>query len=145
MSPLPQQPYLLRAMYEWCTDSGHTPHISVHVDGRTQVPQAYVKDGMILLNIGPGAVRDLHIDNEWVSFSARFGGVAQEVFVPVDNVLAIYARETGEGMALRPPPEARPETVAEESTPIASPAAATGEEPAPPSRPGGRPALRVVK
>lgn len=145
MSSLPQQPYLLRAIYEWCVDSAYTPHISVLVDARTQVPQAYVKDGMIVLNIGPNAVRDLTIDNEWVSFSARFGGIAQEVFVPVENVLAIYARETGEGLVLRIPspaaestPEANGESPPSHATPTKE---KTGDTP----RPSGRPTLRVVK
>lgn len=100
MKELSQQPYFLRAIYEWCVDSGYTPHITVRVDSSTRVPVAYVKDGQIVLNIGPNAVRNLLIDNEWVSFSARFGGAAQEIQVPIANVMAIYARETGEGMAL---------------------------------------------
>jgi len=138
VSSLPQQPYLLRALYEWCVDSGHTPHISVQVDARTQVPRSYVRDGMIVLNIGPSAVRDLSIDNEWVSFSARFGGVAQEVFVPVQNVLAIYARETGEGFALRTPGETG--ALTEEAPEPSKPATEKPDRPG-----GGRPALRVVK
>jgi stringent starvation protein B len=98
MSELPQQPYFLRALYEWCVDSGHTPYITVRVDSHSRVPQAFVKDGQIVLNIGPSAVRNLHMDNEWITFSARFGGVAHSIEVPVANVLAIYARETGQGM-----------------------------------------------
>ena len=74
---IPQQPYFLRALYEWCVDSGYAPHISVKVDGRCKVPTAFVKDGQIVLNIGPNAVRNMNIDNEWVTFSARFSGVAQ--------------------------------------------------------------------
>jgi stringent starvation protein B len=135
-----QQPYFLRALYEWCVDSGYTPHISVQVDGRCKVPAAFVKDGQIVLNIGPSAVRNLNIDNEWVTFSARFSGVAQEVHVPVDAVQAVYARETGEGMAFQPSMMTEaigtpPEDQQEQDVP---------EVPQPP-RPRGRPTLKVVK
>lgn len=99
MSALPQQPYFLRALYEWCVDSGLTPYLTVRVDKRTRVPQAFVKEGQIVLNVGPSAVRNIHMDNEWVTFSARFGGMSHSIEVPVGNVVAIYARETGEGMA----------------------------------------------
>ena len=93
-----QQPYFLRALYEWCVDSGLTPYLTVRVDRRTKVPQAYVRDGQIVLNVGPSAVRSLHMDNDWVTFSARFGGVSHAIEIPASNVLAIYAKETGEGM-----------------------------------------------
>ncbi len=138
MSSLPQQPYLLRALYEWCVDSGYTPYISVRVDASTRVPMAFVRDGQIVLNIGPNAVRNLQMDNEWLSFSARFGGVAQEILVPVGNVSAIYARETGEGMVFAVPPE----------TPSAGAGAAeaeAGTDAQGPDRPKGKPKLRVVK
>lgn len=141
--PLSQQPYFLRALYEWCVDSGLTPYLSVRVDHRTRVPQSYVKDGQIVLNVGPSAVRNLNMDNDWVTFSARFGGVSQVIEVPVSNVLAIYARETGEGMGFSSEPahqqdaqEAAPETVAQTDD--------TGDE-GPPKPPRGRPQLRVVK
>lgn len=140
-SGIPQQPYFLRALYEWCVDSGHTPHISVKVDARCKVPTAYVKDGQIVLNIGPNAARNINIDNEWVAFSARFSGVAQDVHVPVDAVLAIYARETGEGMAFQ-------QTMLVEAmgAPSEDPQEQTQvEETAPPQRPKGRPSLKVVK
>jgi len=89
-----QQPYFLRAMYEWCVDNGYTPYVTVKVDKGTKVPPAYVKDGQIVLNLGPSAVRNLNLDNNWLSFSARFGGVSQTIEVPVGNVLAIYAKES---------------------------------------------------
>jgi stringent starvation protein B len=136
---LPQQPYFLRALYEWCVDSGYAPHISVHVDARAKVPVAFVKNGQIVLNIGPNAVRNLNIDNEWVSFSARFSGVAQSVQVPIDSVQAIYARETGEGMAFQPSNMAESVGQATEAQQEDSPA-----DP-PPQPPKGRPALKVVK
>ncbi len=141
--PIPQQPYFLRALYEWCVDSGLTPYITVRVDKTTRVPQAYVQEGQIVLNIGPAAVRDLNMDNLWVRFSGRFGGVSQVVEVPVVNVVAVYARETGEGMAfqvLQGAPQATFDNVAdvEEETPAAAPAAES-------TRPKGPPSLRVVK
>jgi len=93
------KPYLLRAIYEWCVDQGFTPYIAVVVDERTQVPRQYVKDGQIVLNVGPEASHQLSMGNEFVAFSARFGGVAQALSVPVDQIAAIYARESGHGMA----------------------------------------------
>lgn len=93
------KPYLLRAIYEWCTDNGFTPYLAVKVDGSVRVPLEYVKNGEIVLNIGFEATSGLHIDNDAVHFKARFGGVARELFVPVDRVAAIYARENGQGMA----------------------------------------------
>ena len=93
------KPYLLRAIYEWCTDSGFTPHIAVAVDATTRVPMQFVKNGQIVLNISFGATSGLKMDNDAVYFHARFGGVSREIYVPVDNVLAIYANENGQGMA----------------------------------------------
>lgn len=139
---IPQQPYFLRALYEWCVDSGFTPYVTVKVDAGSKVPRAYVKDGQIVLNIGPAAVRDLHMDNVWLSFSARFGGVSQVIEVPMANVLAIYAKESGEGMAFAANPGAG--TRIEPASP--SPDAGQDESPTPgPERPKGRPSLRVVK
>ncbi|MGS0741926.1 ClpXP protease specificity-enhancing factor [Glaciimonas sp. GG7] len=99
MSETSTKPYLLRAIYEWCTDNGFTPHIAAQVDASTQVPQQFVKNGEIVLNISFEATSGLKMDNDSVTFSARFGGVSREIFVPVDNVIAIYARENGQGMA----------------------------------------------
>jgi len=97
------KPYLLRAIYEWCSDSGHTPYMAVVVDATTKVPMQFVRDGQIVLNISHGATKGLTIDNEAVRFGARFGGVAREVYVPVENVIAIYASENGQGMAFEAP------------------------------------------
>lgn len=145
MSGQPQQPYLLRALYEWCVDSGYTPYISVRVDARSRVPSAFVREGQIVLNIGPNAVRNLQMDNEWVSFSARFGGVSHDILVPVPNVLAIYARETGEGMVFPPsaPPGEGAETASTSSDEASS--AQDGITGSGPDRPRGKPRLRVVK
>lgn len=148
MSAVSQQPYFLRALYEWCVDSGYTPYLTVRVDARSRVPQGFVKDGQIVLNVGPSAVRNLHMDNEWVTFSARFGGVSHTIEVPVANVLSIYARETGQGMGFAEAETGAPEdgapTVSEqESRPEHAPAD-DGDKP-PPSPSRGRPTLRVVK
>lgn len=99
MSEISTKPYLLRAIYDWCTDQGYTPHITVVVDGYAQVPQEHVKNGEIVLNVGALATNRLQIGNELIEFQARFGGVARSIVVPVNNVSAIYARETGQGMA----------------------------------------------
>jgi len=93
---------MLRAIYEWCTDSGYTPYLAVKVDSRTTVPMEYVKKGEIVLNISFGATNGLKMDNDAIRFHARFGGVSREIFVPVDNVMAIYANENGQGMAFEP-------------------------------------------
>ncbi len=99
MSEISTKPYLLRALYEWCTDNGFTPYIVVAVDGRTRVPMEFVKDGEIVLNISFEATGNLKMDNQLITFKARFGGIARELEIPVDNVSAIYARENGQGMA----------------------------------------------
>ena len=99
MTETSTKPYLLRALYEWCTDNGYTPYIVVSVDARTRVPMEFVKNGEIVLNISFEATGNLKMDNDFIHFKARFGGVAREIEVPVENVSAIYARENGQGMA----------------------------------------------
>lgn len=91
-------PYLVRAIHEWCLDNGLTPHLVVKVDSHTRVPIAFVKEGEIVLNINFSAVKSLNIDQFAVSFSARFSGIAQEVYVPMNRVAGIFARENGQGM-----------------------------------------------
>ncbi|MDP6376780.1 MAG: ClpXP protease specificity-enhancing factor [Pseudomonadales bacterium] len=94
-----KRPYLLRALHEWALDAGYTPYLLIDASlPGVDVPDSYVEDARIVLNISPVAVRDLDLGNEWVSFGGRFGGVARQVLVPVSACLAIYARETGEGM-----------------------------------------------
>lgn len=100
------RPYLLRALHDWCTDNGFTPYIAVHVDAGVQVPREYVKNDEIVLNIGFEATSGLKLGNDFVEFRARFGGVARDIVVPVDHVVAIYARENGQGMAFPMPVEA---------------------------------------
>ena len=100
LSPL--QPYLIRAWHEWMMDNGLTPYIQVRVDSSVLVPHEFVQDGEIVLNISYDATSGLLIGNEYVEFKARFGGQPREIMVPVANVMAIYARETGQGMAFPP-------------------------------------------
>jgi stringent starvation protein B len=141
------KPYMLRALYEWCTDNGHTPFLVVWVDEHADVPREYVKNNEIVLNIAASATQNLRIDNEWVSFSARFAGVSRDIWVPVGNVMSIFARETGEGMGF----EVELNATAP-ATPVLQPVveadtvvdAAEVREDAPP-RPTGRPSLRIVK
>ncbi len=97
----PTGPYLLRAIYEWIVDNSMTPHLLASVDGSdVVVPEQYVENGLIVLNIAPSAVKDLLMGNESISFSARFGGIPREVHVPVRSIQAIYARENGQGLQL---------------------------------------------
>jgi stringent starvation protein B len=120
------RPYLLRALHEWCTDNGFTPYIAVHVDASVQVPPEYVKNNEIVLNIGFEATSALQLGNQFIEFKARFGGVPRAIVVPVDHVVAIYARENGQGMAF-PVPAAASEggPRAEGSSGAAAPGAGT--------------------
>ncbi len=93
------RPYLIRALYEWCTDNGLTPYVSVAVNEHVQVPIEFVKDGEIVLNISFDATTSLKLGNEYLEFKARFGGVAREIVVPIEQISGIYARENGQGMA----------------------------------------------
>jgi stringent starvation protein B len=159
------RPYLIRALYDWCTDNGLTPYVAVQVDDSVQVPREYVKNGEIVLNISFDATSSLKLGNEFIEFKARFAGSAREIIVPVNRVIAIYARENGQGMAF-PVPAASSggEDATPRGTTLASvPATAAGgdndpkvvqlvtpdppppgtEPPKPPS--GPRPALKRVK
>ena len=97
------RPYLIRALYEWCTDNGFTPYVAVQVDESVQVPREYVKNGEIVLNISFDATSSLKLGNDFIEFKARFAGTAREISVPVGRVIAIYARENGQGMAFPAP------------------------------------------
>ncbi len=99
MSEQSAKPYLLRAICEWCADTGLTPYLAVRVNAQTRVPQGFVKNGEIVLNVSGAATRRLTIDNEWVQFNARFNGVSQEVAVPMTAIAGIFAKETGYGFA----------------------------------------------
>lgn len=110
------KPYLLRAMYDWCCDQGFTPYATIFVDGDVQVPMEFVKDHAITLNIGADATGDFLLSNESLQFKARFGGVPRQIVVPITNIMAIFARENGQGMAFpisdaEPAPKPSQETV----------------------------------
>jgi stringent starvation protein B len=159
------RPYLIRALYEWCTDNGFTPYVAVLVDDTVQVPREYVKNGEIVLNISYDATSSLKLGNDFIEFKARFAGTAREIMVPVNRVIAIYARENGQGMAFPVPVAGVPPEEASKPSPLSSvpaaPAEAEGkvvqlvtpedgpgkppehEPPKPPS--GPRPALKRVK
>lgn len=98
------KPYLIRALYEWCLDQNQTPHIVAWVNENTRVPMQYVRENQIVLNISPTACQHLNIDNEWISFSARFNGVAQDIWIPVGHIISIFGRESGEGMGFEVEP-----------------------------------------
>ena len=130
----PSRPYIMRALYEWIVDNDCTPYMLVDAAVENViVPQQFVKDGQIVLNISPGAVVDLNIANEAVSFNGRFGGVPTDIYVPVAAVIGIYARENGQGMVFDT------EEAAEEGTPP------DDTPPTTPTRPEGRPSHKVVK
>jgi stringent starvation protein B len=100
MSAVPSnKPYLIRALHQWCTDFGFTPFMAVFVDSSVEVPMEFVKNDEIVLNLSVDACHQLNLDNDWISFQARFGGVPRKIMVPVTHVLAIYARENGQGMS----------------------------------------------
>ena len=100
MSDIPSnKPYLIRALHQWCTDFGFTPFMAVFVDSSVEVPMEFVKKDEIVLNLSLEACHQLNLDNDWISFQARFGGVPRKIMVPVSHVLAIYARENGQGMS----------------------------------------------
>lgn len=93
-----QKPYLVRAIYEWCADNDFTPHLVTFVDANTMVPQQFVRDNKIVLNIAFSAIKNLLIDNEWVTFQAAFSGTTHDIAIPVANVLALFAKENSQGM-----------------------------------------------
>ena len=145
MSEIPTRPYILRALYEWCVDNGYTPHLAVKVDAHVQVPSEYVKGGEITLNISPTAVHKLQMGNELIEFSARFGGVARQIAVPIAAVHALYARETGHGMTFDVEP-AKPAVQAEAEREPARPVPTALPAPSDPKKPtGGKPRLTRVK
>lgn len=131
------KPYLLRALHDWCTDNGYTPHIVVQVDENTVVPPAHIQDDQITLNIGLLATNQLVLGNDYIEFQARFNGVTEDIFVPVNAVSAIFARETGAGMGFEVSP----------STPygIDNSNPTTTEAPAPKEPAPDRSHLKIVK
>ncbi len=116
--PTSTKPYFIRAIHEWCSDNGLTPYLAVSVTDQVLVPREHVRNGEIVLNVGLLATDRLQIGNDSISFQARFSGRIQDIFVPIDNVVAIYARETGNGMAFDvPKPLAETESVASHARP----------------------------
>ena len=128
MSEQTAKPYLVRAIYEWCSDQGFTPYLAVRVNAQTRVPQGFVKNGEIVLNISATATRHLKIDNDSIRFSARFNGVSHEVHVPLDAVAGIFARETGYGFAFAVGTEGVEQTAPVQASP-AAPFASGGRVP----------------
>lgn len=154
-TPLPStQPYLLRALHEWCTDNGLTPFLAVKVDGSVRVPPEFVRNGEIVLNISYDATSKLQLGNDYIEFQARFGGVLRHILVPVHRVMAIYARENGQGMAFAVPDtvlassgpqldqgdQGQGEAVADDAAPAAQPP----QQPSTPPAAAPRPVLRAV-
>jgi stringent starvation protein B len=155
------KPYLIRAIFEWCVENSFTPHIMVKVDASTRVPMAFVREGRIVLNIAPYATHQLNISNDEITCQARFGGVAQSLLVPMANVMAVYARENGQGMAFEAGQGASDIGVEmhaeageqaadddamgapDELAPLAVATSPKDEPPTPPA--GGRSHLRVIK
>lgn len=139
MSELSTKPYLIRAIYDWCADSGLTPYLAVQVDEYTQVPMAYVKDGKIVLNISVDAVRNLHMGNEDISCSGRFGGVSHQIMVPMSAVMGIFAKENGQGLIFQ----------GQGHQPVLNVSVGGktegGDDEPPAGSPQGKPKLRVVK
>ena len=130
----PSRPYFVRAIYEWILDNNLTPYLLVNAAyPGARVPQEYIRDGKIILNLTPSAIRNLHMGNDQVEFSARFGGQPRELYVPIGAILAIYAKENGKGMffdenEITPPP----------------PGGGASDETVRP-KPGGKPSLKVIK
>jgi stringent starvation protein B len=159
------RPYLIRALHDWCTDNGFTPYVAVFVDASVRVPAEYVKNNEIVLNVGFEATSALKLGNETIEFKARFGGSSREIVVPIDHVIAIYARENGQGMAFPMPSENPAPTAAAEAPAGVTPArggprlaltdsapkaeAADAHESVPPPEPappaGSRPSLKRIK
>lgn len=136
---LSSKPYLIRALWSWCCDAGFTPYLTVFVDEQCRVPLQYVQDGTLTLNLSPAATGSLDIGNEWITLSARFGGVSQELIFPVGAVVGVFARENGAGMEFAYEPSVVADAQAQSQDAVV-------EEPTetPPTRPS-RPHLQRVK
>ena len=160
------RPYLIRALHDWCTDNGFTPYVAVFVDASVQVPNEYVKNNEIVLNVGFEATSALKLGNETIEFKARFGGSSREIVVPIDHVIAIYARENGQGMAFPMPTDGHKPAAGDAAGAAALASGMRGprltltespnakaentvdgdDDPVPPEPPaGGRPSLKRVK
>jgi stringent starvation protein B len=137
------RPYLIRALYDWCSENGFTPYVAVKVDNSVQVPREYVQGGEIVLNVSMDATSSLKLGNDFIEFKARFGGKPREIMVPIHRVMAIYARENGQGMAF---PVSDDEAPAAALSSVDGPAVASADsEDKPPTPSPGRPALKRIK
>jgi len=138
------RPYLIRALYEWCTENGFTPYVAVKVDASVQVPREHVQGGEIVLNISYDATSSLKLGNDFIEFKARFGGQARDIMVPVNRVMAVYARENGQGMAFPVSDDEVAQPLSAVPAQTETSLASTDDGDAPPPA-GPRPALKRVK
>jgi stringent starvation protein B len=140
------RPYLIRALYDWCSENGFTPYVAVKVDNSVQVPREYVQGGEIVLNVSMDATSSLKLGNDFIEFKARFGGKPREIMVPIHRVMAIYARENGQGMAF---PVSDEESAPAALSAVDSPALESMDSEDKPETPSpsnpGRPALKRIK
>ncbi|HVW63529.1 MAG TPA: ClpXP protease specificity-enhancing factor [Nitrosospira sp.] len=141
MRELSTKPYLIRAIYEWCSDSDHTPYISVKVDDQTRVPEEYVKDGEIILNISQDAAYHLTLGNDLIQFSARFNGVTREISIPVSAIQGIFAKESSQGIIFPPEEQA----AAPQADPGIEGAGENRTSPRRTSSKGEKPRLQIIK
>jgi len=140
------RPYLIRALYDCCTENGFTPYVAVKVDASVQVPREYVQGGEIVLNVSMDATSSLKLGNDFIEFKARFGGKPREIMVPIQRVMAIYARENGQGMAFPVSDEPMESTVLSAVDTADSVQPNAEDVPPPPSTSGSsRPALKRIK
>jgi stringent starvation protein B len=140
------RPYLIRALYDWCSENGFTPYVAVKVDASVQVPREYVQGGEIVLNVSMDATSSLKLGNDFIEFKARFGGKPREIMVPIHRVMAIYARENGQGMAF-PVSDENVEPPVLSAVDAADSALADAQDAPPPPTTSGssRPALKRIK
>ena len=140
------RPYLIRALYDWCSENGFTPYVAVKVDNSVQVPREYVQGGEIVLNVSMDATSSLKLGNDFIEFKARFGGKPREIMVPIHRVMAIYARENGQGMAF---PVSDEESAPAALSAVDSPTLESMDTEDKPETPSpsypGRPALKRIK
>jgi stringent starvation protein B len=138
------RPYLIRALYDWCSENGFTPYVAVKVDASVQVPREYVQGGEIVLNVSMDATSSLKLGNDFIEFKARFGGKPRDIMVPIHRVMAIYARENGQGMAFPVNDDDAPAATLSAVNPTEA-VMPSDEEPTPPTPSPSRPALKRIK
>jgi stringent starvation protein B len=140
------RPYLIRALYDWCSENGFTPYVAVKVDNSVQVPREYVQGGEIVLNVSMDATSSLKLGNDFIEFKARFGGKPREIMVPIHRVMAIYARENGQGMAFPVSDEgSAPAALSAVDSPTLDSLDSEDKPETPSPSSPGRPALKRIK